>query len=90
MDTIKVDVHGLIFVFVVPQVIGALKATDKDEQPASFSFSLASESSNFSIGDYGSKSLCALSIDSTFFLMLVALSGAQRRRWPRHLLLCNN
>ncbi|XP_035518944.1 cadherin-5 [Morone saxatilis] len=34
-------------------VIGTLRATDKDDQPASFSFSLASESSNFSIRDYG-------------------------------------
>ncbi|KAM3606075.1 uncharacterized protein V6R79_010291 [Siganus canaliculatus] len=34
-------------------VIGTLRATDKDEQPASFTFSLASESSNFSIRDYG-------------------------------------
>ncbi|XP_034753743.1 cadherin-5 [Etheostoma cragini] len=34
-------------------VIGTLRATDKDDQPASFSFSLASESSNFSIKDYG-------------------------------------
>lgn len=34
-------------------VIGTLRATDKDDQPASFTFSLASESSNFSIRDYG-------------------------------------
>lgn len=34
-------------------VIGTLRATDKDDQPASFIFSLASESSNFSIRDYG-------------------------------------
>ncbi|XP_075960279.1 cadherin-5 [Anarhichas minor] len=34
-------------------VIGTLRASDKDDQPASFSFSLASESSNFSIKDYG-------------------------------------
>ncbi|XP_041646257.1 cadherin-5 [Cheilinus undulatus] len=34
-------------------VIGTLRATDKDDQPASFSFSLASESSNFTIKDYG-------------------------------------
>ncbi|CAJ1066739.1 cadherin-5 [Xyrichtys novacula] len=33
-------------------VIGTLRATDKDDQPASFSFSLASESSNFTIKDY--------------------------------------
>ncbi|XP_054456421.1 cadherin-5 [Anoplopoma fimbria] len=34
-------------------VIGTLRATDKDDQPASFSFSLASESSNFSIKAHG-------------------------------------
>ncbi|XP_040905098.1 cadherin-5 [Toxotes jaculatrix] len=34
-------------------VIGTLRATDEDELPASFTFSLASESSNFSIIDYG-------------------------------------
>ncbi|XP_074503492.1 cadherin-5 [Sebastes fasciatus] len=34
-------------------VIGTLRATDKDDQPASFIFSLASQSSNFSIRDYG-------------------------------------
>ncbi|KAK9541219.1 hypothetical protein VZT92_001280 [Zoarces viviparus] len=34
-------------------VIGTLRASDKDDQPASFRFSLASESSNFSIKDYG-------------------------------------
>nr|XP_046257264.1 cadherin-5 [Scatophagus argus] len=34
-------------------VIGTLRATDKDDQPASFSFSLATESSNFSIRDHG-------------------------------------
>ncbi|XP_034537331.1 cadherin-5 [Notolabrus celidotus] len=34
-------------------VIGTLRATDKDDQLASFSFSLASESSNFTIKDYG-------------------------------------
>ncbi|XP_060896268.1 cadherin-5 [Labrus mixtus] len=33
-------------------VIGTLRATDKDDQPASFSFSLATESSNFTIKDY--------------------------------------
>ncbi|XP_068184451.1 cadherin-5 [Antennarius striatus] len=38
---------------VTNTVIGTLRATDKDDQPASFSFSLASESSNFSIKDYG-------------------------------------
>ncbi|KAM7408338.1 hypothetical protein PAMA_002172 [Pampus argenteus] len=34
-------------------VIGTLRATDKDDQPASFSFNLASPSANFSIKDYG-------------------------------------
>ncbi|XP_070697470.1 cadherin-5 [Pempheris klunzingeri] len=34
-------------------VIGTLRALDKDDQPASFSFSLATERSNFSIKDYG-------------------------------------
>ncbi|XP_073337863.1 cadherin-5 [Pagrus major] len=34
-------------------VIGTLRATDKDDQPATFRFSLASESSNFSIRDHG-------------------------------------
>nr|XP_057915046.1 cadherin-5 [Doryrhamphus excisus] len=34
-------------------VIGTLRATDKDDQPASFTFSLASPSSNFSIRDFG-------------------------------------
>ncbi|KAF3841743.1 hypothetical protein F7725_023694 [Dissostichus mawsoni] len=34
-------------------VIGTLRATDKDDQPASFTFSLANDNSNFSIRDYG-------------------------------------
>ncbi|XP_069568983.1 cadherin-5 [Brachyistius frenatus] len=34
-------------------VIGTLRATDKDDREASFTFTLASESSNFSIKDYG-------------------------------------
>ncbi|XP_076599285.1 cadherin-5 [Chaetodon auriga] len=38
---------------IADTVIGTLRATDKDDQPASFTFSLASESSNFSIKDYG-------------------------------------
>lgn len=37
-------------------VLGTLRATDKDEYPASFSFSLASPSSNFSIKDHGNNS----------------------------------
>ncbi|GAA6229041.1 cadherin-5-like [Lates japonicus] len=38
---------------VTNTVIGTLRATDKDDQLAHFSFSLASASSNFSIKDYG-------------------------------------
>lgn len=34
-------------------VIGTLRAADKDDRPASFSFSLASPSSNFTVQDYG-------------------------------------
>ncbi|XP_044070445.1 cadherin-5 [Siniperca chuatsi] len=34
-------------------VIGTLRAIDKDDHPASFSFSLANASSNFTIKDYG-------------------------------------
>ncbi|XP_029305204.1 cadherin-5 [Cottoperca gobio] len=34
-------------------VMGTLRATDKDDQTAHFSFSLDSESSNFSVRDYG-------------------------------------
>ncbi|XP_022608561.1 cadherin-5 [Seriola dumerili] len=41
---------------VTETVIGTLRAADKDDQPASFSFSLGSESSNFSIKDYGNNS----------------------------------
>lgn len=44
------------FFFFTSQVIGAIRATDKDEQPATYRFSLASQSSNFSLRDYGSKS----------------------------------
>lgn len=43
--------------FFFSQVLGTLRATDKDDQPASFTFTLAGESSNFSIRDYGSKPL---------------------------------
>ncbi|XP_039995704.1 cadherin-5 [Xiphias gladius] len=38
---------------VTDTVIGTLRATDKDDQQASFSFSLGTESANFSIKDYG-------------------------------------
>uniref|UniRef100_A0A3P8TAW0 Cadherin-5 n=1 Tax=Amphiprion percula TaxID=161767 RepID=A0A3P8TAW0_AMPPE len=34
------------------RMIGTLRASDKDDRPASFSFALASESSNFSIRDF--------------------------------------
>ncbi|XP_077585527.1 cadherin-5 isoform X2 [Stigmatopora nigra] len=37
-------------------VIGTLRATDMDDQPASFTFVLASPSSNFSIRDFGNNS----------------------------------
>lgn len=47
------DVCG--FFFSSSQVLGILRATDKDEQPASFTFRVDGESSNFSIRDYGSK-----------------------------------
>ncbi|XP_034465174.1 cadherin-5 isoform X1 [Hippoglossus hippoglossus] len=38
---------------VTNTVIGTLRATDKDEEPPSFSFGLSGESSNFSIRDNG-------------------------------------
>lgn len=50
-----------------PQVLGVLRGTDKDDQPASFTFSLANKSSNFSIKDYGSKSQGAVRINVSFF-----------------------
>ncbi|KAJ0004792.1 hypothetical protein NQD34_011006 [Periophthalmus magnuspinnatus] len=37
-------------------VLGTLRATDKDEQPARFSFGLASPSSNFTVRDHGNNS----------------------------------
>uniref|UniRef100_A0A7N8YLK3 Cadherin-5 n=1 Tax=Mastacembelus armatus TaxID=205130 RepID=A0A7N8YLK3_9TELE len=48
-------------------VIGTLEATDKDEHSNTFTFSLYSSSSNFSIRNHGSESLCALSIYLPFF-----------------------
>lgn len=57
---------------VFPQIIGTLTATDKDDQPVAFTFSLASENSNFSIRNYGSKSFCVLNI-YLLFLELVAM-----------------
>uniref|UniRef100_A0A8C8DRQ6 Cadherin-5 n=1 Tax=Oryzias sinensis TaxID=183150 RepID=A0A8C8DRQ6_9TELE len=41
-------------------VIGTLKANDEDDQPATFTFSLASPSSNFSIKDFGNSSAVIL------------------------------
>ncbi|XP_028325233.1 cadherin-5 [Gouania willdenowi] len=38
---------------VTNMVLGTLRATDKDDRPASFTFSLASESANFTIKDHG-------------------------------------
>ncbi|KAL7384109.1 hypothetical protein ABVT39_024285 [Epinephelus coioides] len=49
-------------------VIGTLRATDKDDQPASFTFSLASESSNFSIRDYGNSTADVLVKQGPFSL----------------------
>ncbi|KAJ0066811.1 hypothetical protein NL108_002862 [Boleophthalmus pectinirostris] len=37
-------------------VLGTLRATDKDEHPARFSFTLASPSSNFTVRDHGNNS----------------------------------
>lgn len=53
----KVSCNSFLCVCVFTQVLGTLRATDKDDRPASFTFSLAGESSNFSIRDYGSKPL---------------------------------
>ncbi|XP_019719529.1 cadherin-5 [Hippocampus comes] len=44
----------------VNTVIGTLRATDKDDQPASFTFILASPSSNFSIRDFGNNTAYVL------------------------------
>ncbi|KAM6916077.1 cadherin-5 [Xenentodon cancila] len=41
---------------VTNTVIGILRATDKDEQPATFTFTQVGQSSNFSIKDYGNGS----------------------------------
>ncbi|XP_061601235.1 cadherin-5 [Cololabis saira] len=41
---------------VTNTVIGVLRATDKDEQAATFTFTLIGQSSNFSIKDYGNGS----------------------------------
>lgn len=65
--------HELIRFVFFPQVIGTLRATDKDDQLASFTFSLASDNSNFSLRDYGSKSLYSRSI-FTFFPLCVCCS----------------
>lgn len=52
----KFLMNCLVFFPLIPQVIGIVRATDKDEHSASYRFSLASQSSNFSLRDYGSKS----------------------------------
>ncbi|XP_008288502.1 cadherin-5 [Stegastes partitus] len=49
-------------------VIGTLRATDKDDRPASFSFSLDSESANFSIRDFGNNSAVLLVKQGPFSL----------------------
>ncbi|XP_061767340.1 cadherin-5 [Nerophis ophidion] len=49
-------------------VIGTLRATDKDDQPASFTFSLASPSSNFSIRDFGNNTADVLVEQGSFNL----------------------
>ncbi|XP_072293390.1 cadherin-5 [Eucyclogobius newberryi] len=49
-------------------VLGTLRATDKDEQPAMFSFSLASPSSNFTIRDHGNNSADVLVKQGPFSL----------------------
>ncbi|XP_029031387.1 cadherin-5 [Betta splendens] len=49
-------------------VIGTLKATDKDEQPASFAFKLATKSSNFSLYDHGNGSASVLVLRGPFSL----------------------
>ncbi|KAG7512107.1 hypothetical protein JOB18_020379 [Solea senegalensis] len=49
-------------------VIGTLRATDKDDQPASFSFDLHSGSSNFSIKDYGNNTADIMVKDGPFSL----------------------
>lgn len=76
--------RNVSFIFFFPQVIGNLRASDKDDRPASFTFSLASDNSNFSIKDYGSKSLCV------YLPSFVSLNGAWKTHWPQHLLLCNS
>lgn len=59
---------------VFVQVIGTLQARDIDDQLASFSFSLASQNSNFSIRDHGSKSFCAY-----LFLLLNFLACSKQK-----------
>ncbi|KAM9847979.1 cadherin-5 [Aulostomus maculatus] len=49
-------------------VIGTLQATDEDDLPASFSFSLANPSSNFSIKDYGNNAADVLVKQGPFSL----------------------
>ncbi|XP_042357736.1 cadherin-5 [Plectropomus leopardus] len=49
-------------------VIGTLRATDKDDQPASFTFGLAGPSSNFSIRDFGNSTADVLVKQGPFSL----------------------
>lgn len=49
-------------------MIGIVRATDKDEQPASYRFSLASQSSNFSLRDYGNGSAALILTTGPFSL----------------------
>lgn len=71
--------------FFFSQVLGTLRATDKDDQPASFTFSLASETSNFSIRDYGSMSLCNLPLFYRLWLKEVLRGALASAMLP-----CNN
>lgn len=67
----RMEVFQFCFLVLYLQVIGTLRATDKDEKPAKFTFQLVSGSSNFSIKDNGSKSLSALSIHLPFCTCLL-------------------
>lgn len=60
-----------------PQVIGTLRATDKDDQPASFTFILASPSSNFSIRDFGSKLPLVFFVSRAHLRALKPICGTQ-------------
>ncbi|XP_053189581.1 cadherin-5 [Scomber japonicus] len=47
-------------------VVGILRAADKDDQPAKFRFSLASESANFSIRDHGNNTAAIVVVQGPF------------------------